>query len=119
MKKLIYIFALLLIILACEKEREEVAVKYRVSKAYSDTEITYRDKDAILETEVIQFESVEDIWEYSYSGKRGDIIYISTVYHDSSSSVNVEILLDGKTFKKGSSSNEPDKYVTVSGTIPY
>lgn len=119
MKKLIYIFALLLIILACEKEREEVTVKYRVSNAYSETELKYQDGDANLKSEVVNFESTEDIWDYSFTGNRGDIIYISTVYHDSTSSVKVEILLDGKTFKVGSSTHEPDKYITVSGTIPF
>lgn len=119
MNKLIYIFAILLIILSCEKEREEVTVKYRVSNAYAETELTYQDGDASLISEAVDFESAEDIWEYSFTGTRGEIIYISAVYHDSTSSVKVELLLDGKAYKVGSSNQEPNKYITVSGTIPY
>jgi len=69
--------------------------------------------------ETIDFESVEDVWTYSYTDKRGEIVYISTRYTDSTSSVNVRILVDGKIYKQGSSINEPNKYITVSGTIPY
>jgi hypothetical protein len=62
---------------------------------------------------------VEDIWDFNYTDKRGEIVYISARYTDSTSSVNVKILIDGKVYKQGSSNNEPNKYVTVSGTIPY
>ena len=117
--KLIYLLLVIIIFQGCEKESEQVAVKYLVNKAYSETEITYYDENKILHTKTVDFESSEDEWEYSFEGIKGDILYVSTVYYDSTSSVDVKIFLDGKIYKQGSSNNEPDKYVTVSGTIPY
>jgi hypothetical protein len=72
-----------------------------------------------MNTDTVNFDSGEDIRSYSFSGEKGDIVYVSAIYTDSASSVKVEILLDGKIYKSGSSNNEPGKYVIVSGTIPY
>jgi len=118
-KKLIYLLFVIIIFPGCEKKSEQVAVKYLVNKAYSETEITYYDENKILHTTTVDFESSEDNWEYSFEGLKGNIVYVSSVYYDSTSSVDVKIFLDGKIYKQGSSNNEPDKYVTVSGTIPY
>ena len=119
MKKLIYISLIFIVLAACEKERQEVMVKYEISNAYSQTEVSYRNNEGNLIHETIDFESIEDVWNYSYTEKRGEIVYISARYTDSTSSVNVRILVDGKIYKQGSSNNEPNKYITVSGTIPY
>ena len=119
MKKLIYLSLVFVVLVACEKERQEVKVKYEISNSYSPVEVNYRNSDGNVLAETIYFESVEDVWTYSYTDKRGEIVYISTRYTDSTSSVNVRILVDGKIYKQGSSINEPNKYITVSGTIPY
>lgn len=119
MKKLIYISLIFIVLVGCEKERQEVKVKYEISNAYSPVEVSYRNSDGNIATETIDFESSEDVWDYTYTDKRGEIVYISTRYTDSTSSVNVQIIVDGKAYKQGSSNNEPNKYITVSGTIPY
>ncbi len=119
MKKLIYISLIFTILIACEKERQDVTVKYEISNSYSPVEVSYRNSDGNIIAETINFESIEDVWNYSYTDKRGEIVYISGRYTDSTSSVNVRILVDGKEYKQGSSNNEPNKYITVSGTIPY
>lgn len=119
MKKLIYISLIFFVLVACEKDRQEVKVKYEISNAYSQTEIDYRNSEGTIVSESISFESIEDVWSYSYTDKRGEIVYISTRYTDSTSSLNVQIIVDGKVYKQGSSNNEPNKYITVSGTIPY
>ena len=119
MKKLIYISLIFIVLLACEKERQEVMVKYEISNAYSQTEVSYRNNEGNIIHKTIDFESIEDVWNYSYTEKRGEIVYISARYIDSTSSINVRILVDGKIYKQGSSNNEPNKYITVSGTIPY
>lgn len=119
MKKFIYISLVFLVLVGCEKEREEVSVKYEVSNAYAPTDISYRNSDGEIINETIEFQSVEDVWNFNYTEKRGEIVYVSTRYSDSTSSVNVRILIDGKVYKQGSSNNEPNKYITVSGTIPY
>lgn len=119
MKKLIYISLIFIILTACDKEREEVKVKYEISNAYSPIEVNYRNSDGNIIAETIDLDSVEDVWSYNYTDNRGEIVYISSRYTDSTSSVNVQILVDGKVYKQGSSNNEPNKYITVSGTIPY
>ncbi len=119
MKKFIYLFFVLALIAGCERDREVVPVSYRVSNAYSPVSIKYRNSDGAIISETINFESAEDIWEFPFDNERGEIIYISARYSDSTSSVKLMIIIDGKIYKQGSSINDPDKYVTVSGTIPY
>ncbi len=119
MNRIIYILFTAVVLLSCNKESKEVDVTYRVSKAYSATAISYTNENGIMNTDTVYFDSGEDLWSYSYSGEKGDIVYVSAIYQDSTSSVTVDILLDGKIYKSGSSNNEPGKYVIVSGTIPY
>ena len=119
MKKFIFLLMAVVSLSSCNKDNPEVDVTYRVSKAYSETVIAYTNEAGIMNTDTVNFDSGEDIWSYSFSGEKGDIIYVSAIYIDSTSSVTVEILLDGKIYKSGSGNNEPGKYVIVSGTIPY
>ena len=119
MKKFIYISVVFLILVACENENDAANVSYKVSNAYADTEVSYRDCNGITVSNLIEFESGEDVWNYSMKLNRGEIIYLSAVYQDSSSSVNLQIIVDGKVYKQGSSNNQPQKYITISGTIPY
>ncbi len=119
MKKLLIIFAVSLIILSCDKEKGNVSVTYKVSNALSEMEILFSDGNQNIQTVNTEFESLADKWEYSFEANKGDIVYISAIYQDSSSSVSVQIITDGKVYKQGSSKNEPGKYITVSGTVPY
>lgn len=119
MKRFIYLFLVLPMFYACDDNREEVLIKYQVSNAYSPVEIKFRNADGIVIGETVNFESAEDRWQYSCEADRGDIVYLSARYNDSTSSVKLMIIIDGKVYKQGSSVNEPDKYITISGTIPY
>ena len=119
MKKLFFVLFVSLTWSACESDRADVLVRYEVSKAFADTEVSYMNADGTLVKEWIAFESGEDVWNYSMSGAQGQIVYLSAMYQDSASSVRLRILIDGKIYKEGSSDNEPDKYLTVSGTVPY
>jgi hypothetical protein len=119
MKKFIYLSLILSFFAACETDRESVQVKYQINNAYSPINVKYRNSEGLIINETINFESIEDIWQYPFEEKRGEIVYISARYSDSISSVKIMIIVDGKIYKQGSSINEPDKYVTVSGSIPY
>jgi hypothetical protein len=119
MKKLILVVSAIWIITGCETEQLPVKVDYVITNAYSETEIKYQDENGTLHTETVEFESIEDRWKYSFPGEKGNIVYISTRYYDSTSSVNVQILLDGKIYKEKYSEKEPGQYITISGSIPY
>ena len=119
MKKFICLSVVSMMLLACEKEDAAIMVTYEVSNAYADTEITYRNSDKQVIMESVAFESGEDTWHYSMESMQGDIVYLSARYMDTASSVKLRIIIDGKTYKEGSSNNEPDKYLTVAGTVPY
>ena len=119
MRKFIYISVVFLILSACGKEEEKVNVSYKVSNAFADTEVSYRNSSDQITTELIEFESGEDVWNYSMQLQRGEIVYLSAMYQDSLSSVKLQIIVDGKVYKQGSSNNEPEKYIIVSGTIPF
>lgn len=119
MKKFIYIFVLVVFALACEKDEQKVNVTYRLSNAIADTDLSYRNVDGQIMNEMVQIESAEDVWMKSLEMERGDIVYLSAIYQDSASSVKIQILVDGKVYKEGSSDKSPEEYLTISGTIPY
>ena len=119
MKKFIYIFVLVFIVMACEKDEQQVNVTYRLSNAIADNDLSYRNIDGQIINETIPIESLQDVWSKPLEMKEGDIVYLSAIYYDSTSSVKVQILVDGKVYKEGSSNQKPETYVTVSGTIPY
>jgi len=119
MRKFIYISVVFLILSACGKDDEKVNVSYKVSNAFADTEVSYRNNSTQIITELIEFESGEDVWNYNMQLQRGEIVYLSAMYQDTASSVKIQILVDGKVYKQGSSNNEPEKYIIVSGTIPF
>jgi hypothetical protein len=118
MRTILVIFVFVLFTIACVKENDKVPVQYRVSSAYAETEISFRNDQQDIITEIYPFQSGEDIWTWSGQLLKGEIVYLSTRYTDSASSVKVQILVDGKIYKESSSNNEPNKYLIVSGTVP-
>lgn len=119
MKKVICISMMFILLSACNKEDEKIVVQYKASNGYSETQIKYRDANGVLVSKEINLVGGEDIWTYSFDGNKGDIVYISARYFDPNSSITLQILLDGRIYKEGTSNNEKDKYFTISGTIPY
>lgn len=119
MKKFILALTVSMVSLACDKENAGMPVRYEISNAFADTEVTYMNGDGEVVKEWIAFESGGDVWDYSMTREQGGIVYLSAMYLDSASSVKIRILIDGKVYKEGSSNNEPDKYLTVAGTVPF
>ena len=117
MKKLTLLFIILLMF-SCDKA-DEVIVKYSVSDNNSGFRVNYLNEAGQLITEEVEVSSAQDIWSYSYSADRGQIIFISAIYNDINDEIKVALLIDGKTFKQGYSKQDTVKYVTVSGTVPY
>jgi enterochelin esterase-like enzyme len=115
MKK--YYFIALLFLAACEKEASR-EVTYRVTDSVSGFSLRYLDENGQLQSEQVNTQSAQDIWQYSYLGEDGDIVFVSTNYKDPSSSIKVQILVDGKLYRQSSSRNDTVSFVTVSGVIP-
>jgi len=115
-------YTLLLVIFAstltsCQKQNT-VSIKYLISKASSTYDLQYKDQNgSLLEIEVNP-NSGEDIWEYSFISEEGEVVYISTKYFDTNSSINMQILIDGKVFKQTEEIGDPLKYIVVSGVVP-
>lgn len=118
MKKIVYIIPLLLLILSCQKEREK-DVQYVVTKSISGFEVYYRIADGTIAREWISTASAEDRWTYGFQAEQGEIVYLSARYTDITSAISVQIIIDGKVYKQGSSAQDTVRYVTVSGTVPY
>ena len=119
MRKILFFLVLASMLISCDKEAETVIVTYRASDGPVISEVSYRDAGGELRNLQLNFASAEDSWTSSIKFKRGDIVYLSAVYYDSIASVKLEILIDGKVYKSNRSVNEPEKYVIVSGSIPY
>jgi len=118
MKRIIYFLPLLLLVFSCEKSQEK-QISYIISQSVSGFDVNYRVADGTLVKEHIETASAQDKWQYSFTADQGDIVFVSAIYKDISSAINVQILIDGKVYKQGSSSQDTVKYVTVSGTVPY
>ena len=118
MKKLVYILPLLLILGSCEKSKEK-QVSYVITRSVSGFDVNYRIADGTLVKEHIETESAQEKWQYSYTAEEGDIIFVSAIYKDITSAISVQILIDGKVYKQGSSSQDTVRFVTVSGTVPF
>jgi len=120
--KILFGCLLLLVILmstitSCQKQNT-VSVKYLISKASSTYDLQYKDQNgSLLEIEVNP-NSGEDTWEYSFISEEGEVVYISTKYFDTNSSINIQILIDGKVFKQTEEIGDPLKYIVVSGVVP-
>lgn len=118
-KKFISIFILLLFFMvSCEKENKK-QVKYLITDSVSDYEVSYRDKNGDQINKSVSVESKEDKWIYEFSGEEGQIVYVSAIYKDINSGIDVKILIDGKVYKEAQSLYDTLSYVVVSGTIPY
>lgn len=114
----ILIVFLTLSLLACNKE-EKKDIVYQVSDNSTGFFLNYRDvKSHLIKTQVIP-ESREDVWQYSFQGEQGDIVFMSALYKNPTDGIKVQIFIDGKIFKQGSSMNDTLRYVTVSGTVPF
>jgi hypothetical protein len=113
------LFLVLIMVLASSCKKEEHMVLYRITEAVSGFDVNYRDANGVLLKENIETQSGEDTWTYSYMAEEGDIVFVSAIYKDPESAIKVEILIDQKVYKQGSSIGDTVKYVTVSGTVPY
>lgn len=118
MKKIFYIIPILFLLLACTKEKEK-KVSYVITKAVSGFNVNYLPADGSLVKTSVQTASAEDRWTYDFIAEEGDIVFVSAIYKDISSAINVQIIIDGKVYKQGSSKQDTINYVTVSGTVPF
>ena len=116
--RIIYVLPFLLLLISCQKTNEK-QISYIVTKSISGFDVNYRTADGTLIKERVEPASAEDRWTYSYVAEVGDIVFLSTIYKDISSAINVQILIDGKVYKQGSSKYDTVSYVTVSGTVPF
>jgi hypothetical protein len=118
MKKILLATIIVFVLVACEKESKHPVI-YRITNSDSGFDVNYRDKNGNLQSEKVITQSAEDIWRYSYDANEGDIVFVSTIYKDINSAILIQIFIDGKIYKEGSSTGDTTKYLTVSGTVPY
>ncbi|MEN8226003.1 MAG: hypothetical protein ABFS05_11665 [Bacteroidota bacterium] len=118
MKKILFIIPIIFMLLSCEKAGEK-KISYLVTKSISGFDVNYRTADGVLVSESIVAVSAEDRWRHDFVAEEGDIVFVSAIYKDVASAITVQVLIDGKVYKQGSSVQDTVKYVTVSGTVPY
>lgn len=119
MRTLAVIASLLtLLCYSCEKE-EGQKVRYQVTRSVSGFNVNYLNGEGILIRDTVTTQSAQDIWRFDFEAEPGEVVFISTRYTDITSAIKVQILIDGKVYKEGSSTNDTVSFVTVSGTVPY
>lgn len=118
MKKILTLMLLSVIFTACEKEHDQ-GIKYLITGNSSGFIVNYRDAAGNVINKTVIVASAEDQWTYSYNAEEGEIVFVSAIYKDINSSIKIQILIDGKVYKQGSSKYDTINYVTVSGTVPF
>ena len=118
MKKIWILLPIVFFLMACEKDND-VIVRYLISDNASGFYVNYLDENGNLISETVDVNSAQDTWSYTFKTERGKIIFTSVIYKHINDGVKVSLLVDGKTFKQGSSLHDTLNFVTVSGTVPY
>jgi len=68
---------------------------------------------------MIEPQSAQDVWRYTYLANEGDIVYVSGNYKDLNSALKIVIKIDGKIYKQAANEGDTLAYLIVSGVIPY
>ncbi|MFP4470493.1 MAG: hypothetical protein ACOCX8_00015 [Bacteroidota bacterium] len=118
MKKIIILFISVLFLTSCEKPTDKM-VKYIATDATAEYSITYRNAYGEIISENIAAQSREDQWTHSFAAEEGQILYLSGIYGDITSSLKLMIMIDGKIYKQAQSIGDTVRYLVVSGTVPY
>ena len=113
----ILIFLVSIAFIACEKQEEAKTVTYQITRSMSGFDVNYKDETGKLIKETIQTNSADDVWSYSFKAYNRQIVFVSAIYKDISSALQVRILIDGKVYKQGSSKNDTIMYVTLGGSV--
>lgn len=116
--KTLSIIALLILFGACN-DLTQKKVTYKATGAVSEFTLQYQSANNELITVNVTPESAADVWKFDLMAEEGEIVYLSGKYNDIYSGLLLQILIDGKVYKQGSSRYDTIKYLTVSGTIPY
>jgi hypothetical protein len=119
MKRIFWLFLLLVLVLQACEMRSKKSVKYVATDAISGYDISYRNESGNLVKKRVEVNSALERWEYSFIAEQGDIVYVSGNYKDVASALKIMILIDGKIFKQAATRHDTVRYVTVSGVIPY
>ena len=119
MKNIFILTALTVLFSTSCTKNTDVKVTYEATGAVSEYFLYYRDAGGILQNVDVKPESEQDVWNVSFTGERGDIVYLSGKYNDPNSALKLMIKVDGKVYKQASNEGDTLKYLTVSGTIPY
>ncbi len=115
----IVIVALLLLITAACNDTTQKKVTYKGYGAISDYTVQYRNDQQELVKVTVSPESASDVWKYEFMADLGEIVYVSGNYKDINSALSLQVLIDGKVYKMGSSQADTIKFLTVSGVVPY
>ena len=109
---------MLILFVACN-DLSQKKVTYKATGAVSEFTLQYQNANHELITVKVTPESAADVWKMDFISDEGEIVYLSGKYKDIYSGLLLQILVDGKVYKQGSSRYDTIKYLTVSGTIPY
>lgn len=119
MKKILAILVVLSAFLVSCNKTAPVPITYQASGAVSTFTIKYTDADGNLQATQVNPQSAQDVWQFSFNGEQGDIVYVSGKYTDAYSALKLMIKVDGKVYKQASNEGDTLHYLTVSGVIPY
>lgn len=119
MKKYITIAILSIFLLTSCNKSNQKKVTYITTGSISAYNLQYVNDQNVLIKEVVEPQSAQDTWKYEFMSDQGEIVYINGIYKDINSALKIQLLVDGKVYKQGSTQGDTLKYLVVSGVVPY
>lgn len=119
MKNSLILFAIISTVFVSCNKTAPVPITYHASGAISTFTVKYTDANGNLQTTQFNPQSAQDVWQFSFNGEQGDIVYVSGKYTDAYSALKLMIKINGKVYKQASNEGDTLHYLTVSGVIPY
>lgn len=103
---------------SCSKSGEPRTVKYYISGLAEPFTITYQKEDTVIQ-EIIDLESINDVWTYSFEAEQGHITYLYLESQEevaASMELLISINIDNKVFRQ---SEDWDGYKVAGDTVFY
>jgi hypothetical protein len=110
---------LFIILTSCEKQSDKIMVTYRVVNYEDGFTVHYKYKsDTLIKKTINGAYTQSASWSYSFTGKPGEIVYISILDTIENSYSRIQILLDEKIYKEKSRTDDRFMPIVTSGIIP-
>lgn len=120
MKQIFLTVIVAVVLIGCEKHKNNVSVVYRITDFENGCIVKYRvGSDTLIQESVTGTYTLSTPWKCSFQAEPGEIVYLNVTDTTENSFSKIQILLDGKVYKEKSRTDDRFMPMTISGVIPF